>query len=128
MIQMTKELVIKILSGDVLGTKEQTDEAICMAIEALQAHPTLDDVSNAYENGYKQGKFEAQQWIPCSEVLPSENGDYLVTYRWIGTYSCEAYLEIGIDEWRKGEWVEKQTAYEVLAWMPLPSQYTEEEQ
>lgn len=61
-----------------------------------------------------------QQWIPCSEVLPSENGDYLVTYRWIGTYSCEAYLEIGIDEWRKGEWVEKPTAWEVLAWMPLP--------
>lgn len=67
----------------------------------------------------------AQQWIPCSEVLPSENGYYLVTYRWIGTYSCEAYLEIGIDEWRKGEWVEKPTAWEVLAWMPLPEPYTE---
>lgn len=35
-------------------------KAINMAIEALQAQATLDDVSNAYENGYKQGKFEAQ--------------------------------------------------------------------
>lgn len=61
-------------------------------------------------------------WIPVSEP-PSEDGDYLVTYRWIGTYSCEAYREIGIDEWRKGEWVEKPTTYEVLAWIPLPEPY-----
>lgn len=42
-----------------------------------QAQATLDDVSNAYENGYRQGKFEATQktgkwwrraWsIECSE-------------------------------------------------------------
>ena len=38
----------------------------------------------------------AQQWIPVSERLPSEDGDwYFVTWRWIGTYSCEAYLHHG---------------------------------
>ena len=32
---MTKELAIKILSGDTLGTNEQTHEAVCMAVKAL---------------------------------------------------------------------------------------------
>ena len=33
---MTTELAIKIISGDVLGTTEQTNEAIAMAIKALE--------------------------------------------------------------------------------------------
>ena len=32
---MTNELAIKILTGDVLGTSEQTDEAVKMAVKAL---------------------------------------------------------------------------------------------
>lgn len=63
------------------------------AIEALKAQATLDDVSNAYENGYQQGKFEATQktgkWIwkgeewdsrfmcsvcYCKENVPTCNG------------------------------------------------------
>ena len=57
--------------------EEPKYHALSMAIEALKAQATLDDVSTAYENGYKQGKFEAQQktgkwwrraWsIECSE-------------------------------------------------------------
>lgn len=34
---MTKELAIKILTGDVLGTTEQTHEAVAMAVKALSA-------------------------------------------------------------------------------------------
>ena len=37
---MNKQLAIKILSGDVLGTEEQTSEAICMAIDALEEQRT----------------------------------------------------------------------------------------
>ena len=36
---MTKELAIRILRGDVLGTDEQTHEAVFMAIRALKAEP-----------------------------------------------------------------------------------------
>ena len=36
---MTKELAIRILRGDVLGTNEQTHEAVFMAIRALKAEP-----------------------------------------------------------------------------------------
>lgn len=66
MIQMTKEEAIKVLEAEKkflfhgsLSDKHY-EPAFDMAIEALQAQATLDDVSNAYENGYKQGKFEAQ--------------------------------------------------------------------
>ena len=34
---MTKELAIKILSGETLGTNEQTEEAVKMAVEVLSA-------------------------------------------------------------------------------------------
>ena len=37
MARMTKELAIKILSGETLGTNEQTEEAVKMAVEALSA-------------------------------------------------------------------------------------------
>lgn len=36
---MTKELAIRILRGEVLGTNEQTHEAVFMAIRALKAEP-----------------------------------------------------------------------------------------
>lgn len=36
---MNKELAISILRGDVLGTDEQTHEAVFMAIKALKAKP-----------------------------------------------------------------------------------------
>ena len=39
---MTKELAIRILTGDVLGTTEQTQEAVTMAVRAL----SLPDVTN----------------------------------------------------------------------------------
>lgn len=36
---MNKEMAISILRGDVLGTNEQTHEAVYMAIKALKAEP-----------------------------------------------------------------------------------------
>ncbi|MBQ2175620.1 MAG: hypothetical protein II453_11385 [Alphaproteobacteria bacterium] len=36
---MTNNLAIRILSGEVLGTNEQTHEAVYMAIKALKAEP-----------------------------------------------------------------------------------------
>ena len=92
-------------------------EPFDMAIEALQAQATLDDVSNAYENGYKQGKFEALQWIPCSERLPE--GDVLccdihknlmIGYVFVSESSNTGYNAES----------EQEYMYDVIAWMPLP--------
>jgi len=39
---MTKELAIRIITGDVLGTSEQTHEAIKMAVKALSMSEVPD--------------------------------------------------------------------------------------
>ena len=66
---------------------------------------------------------EPQRWIPCSERLPEEDGQYLVTvrYKHVDGYE-DVYAEYG--EWCNGNWdmfcfghcgeVES-----ILAWMPL---------
>lgn len=41
---MTNELAIRILTGDVLGTSEQSHEAVAMAVKALSALPSADVV------------------------------------------------------------------------------------
>lgn len=41
---MTNDLAIRILTGDVLGTTEQTHEAVAMAVKALSALPSADAV------------------------------------------------------------------------------------
>lgn len=103
-------------------------EPFDVAIEALKAQATLDDVSNAYENGYKQGKFEAQQWIPVSDRLPDKDfTDFLVQIGH-GKYALyETAYRV------RGRWVFYSDRIDgegqsVIAWMECPSPYTEEEQ
>ena len=40
---MTKELAIRIITGDVLGTSEQTQEAVTMAVKALSMSEVPDN-------------------------------------------------------------------------------------
>jgi len=56
----------------------------------------------------------AQQWIPCSERLPDQNGKYLVVGR---------QKAINILKFDGGRWYGK---WGVVAWMPLPEPYREE--
>jgi len=64
------------------------------------------------------------RWIPCSERLPEEYGNYLIT-----TYDGD--VDIGsIDPSRKGVWsaCDADGFYwlrNVIAWMPLPERYQE---
>lgn len=67
-------------------------------------------------------------WIPCSERLPEENGQYLITvkYKHVNDSYEDVYAEHG--EWFDGKWdmfcfghcgeVE-----DIIAWMPLPEPY-----
>lgn len=50
----------------------------------------------------------ANQWIPCSERLPEEDGRYLCTYSDFGV--C---VDFGL--YTDGQWI-----IEPVAWMPLP--------
>lgn len=73
---------------------------------------------------------ERPQWIPCSERLPEEDGRYIVTEKRFaiddrkhnGRYQTvveEVTFSNGI--WNRANFIE------VLAWMPLPTPYREEE-
>lgn len=72
-----------------------------------------------------------QRWIPCSERLPEENGQYLITVKYVHVDDYEdIYSEHG--EWADGKWdmfifghcgkVEN-----ITAWMPLPEPYKGED-
>lgn len=80
-------------------------KALDMAIETLQAE---------------------DKWIPCSERLPSEDGNaYIVTHYCPLINSRRtriAYCYANKD----GVWSDTPKGYEVVAWMPLPMPYREE--
>ena len=69
-----------------------------------------------------------QEWIPCSEKLPSENGDYLVTLE-NGVVKILGYSTTQRTTYPKGfyhikdgfSW--RQIQNPVVAWMPLPEPY-----
>ena len=68
------------------------------------------------------------KWIPCTERLPEEDGQYLITvkYKHVNDSYEDVYAEHG--EWYDGRWdmfcfghcgeVE-----DIIAWMPLPEPY-----
>lgn len=64
------------------------------------------------------------EWIPCSERLPSESGDYLCT---IPLDADETYTEVLT--FHKGRFYEDDDEWgatfhdDVLAWRPLPTPY-----
>ena len=68
---------------------------------------------------------EVPKWIPCSERLPSENGDYLVTLE-NGVVKILGYSTTQRTTYPKGFYyiidgfVWRQVSAPVVAWMPLP--------
>lgn len=74
---------------------------------------------------------EETKWIPCSERLPEEDGQYLITVKYVHVDGYDdIYAEHG--DWTDGKWdmfcfghcgkVEN-----ITAWMPLPEPYKEVE-
>ena len=102
---MTREEAIEILNNVSFFAPSEinVDKAIDMAIEALSADA---------------------EWIPCSEKLPSDSGDYLCT---IPLDADETYTEVLM--FHKGRFYEDDAEWgatyhdDVLAWMPLPKPY-----
>lgn len=70
----------------------------------------------------KQGQMYGSQWIPCSERLPVEQTDVLVTVKYngfIGMYGTQ--IKTGfLDEYG---WNGDCFGGTVVAWMPLPEPY-----
>lgn len=78
---------------------------------------------------------EVRRWVPVTERLPEQYGNYLVSYRTddfesdIGTFDPDR-INSDTGEWSACDadgfyWVASK-GLEVIAWMPLPQPYTEE--
>ena len=89
--------------------------------------------------GYKHEK-TAQKWIPCSEKLPEEYGEYRITWttsasksRFIGDSEYEITGEWDSENYRfKGEWlltdyIKAYPSVKVLAWRELEEPWRGEE-
>lgn len=129
---MTNELAIKILTGDVLGTSEQTHEAVVMAVKALSLpsaqpeEPSYDAVKEycrkrclSIVNSALTGKYlpSAQRWIPCEERLPEPGVNVLVDVLDIPADDRFPLVDkIGDD----GDWCNCYGEWLAVAWVPIP--------
>lgn len=106
---------------------EPVEEAVEMAVEALKRDDSdnkLHEVVLTREETVKALTYlkwlDAQNWILCSEQLPSEKGEYLVTYHPCYWDRVEPEVKVGIDTFRgKTSWAKKKYQ-KVIAWKPLP--------
>lgn len=99
------------------------------AFEAVQDHFNADGFKGYGDGQRMMDRIKAlpsadAEWIPCSERLPSESGDYLCT---IPLDAEETYTEVLM--FHKGRFYEEDAEWgatyhdDVLAWMPLPKPY-----
>ena len=91
--------------------------------DALKPHDQLEPMGNGkyeyvevvYKNDIDDAPtIEAEpKWIPCSERLPEETGEYLTT---------TMYGDVFCDYWQSCNFNRTEM---VIAWMPLPEPYKE---
>jgi len=113
------------------------------AIDAINSYFGFDgEYGSAVQeiiNGLPPAQPE-QKWIPCSERLPEEYGEYQITWttsaygkRFIGDSEYEITTEWDYENDRfKGEWllpdyIKDHSDIKVIAWMPLPEPYIPEQ-
>lgn len=122
---------------------EEDVEAFRMAIEALKAQDIAEELtqdladrlndayangynaakreialSGEYERAYQRGKADATKWIPVSERLPSDGGNYLITVADLRLGHNGEHTVTMADFYAKAQkW---NCLVDVYAWMPLP--------
>ena len=111
----------------IMAKSESGEMAITMAIEALKREPVNKLTQQAYEDGKKDGYFQARAdqilktgWIPVSKMLPDIHNytkKYLVTNKY-----HDVYIAFFTETYGKSWW----SFNNVVAWMPLPDAYLPE--
>ena len=124
--------------------------------DPIERQDAIDALCNDYCGGHQDCKYypncenlksieqlpsaqPEQRWIPCSERLPEEYGEFLVTMtekakaKDLGFDIDETYIRkmrYNSNGWQLPRhipsWINEAVKDEVLAWMPLPEPYQEE--
>ena len=135
---------------ELFGNSEQLNDTISRqaAIDALGERPVVwsdnDDYTLGARNQYDMDRLaletvpSAQQWIPCSERLPEEYGEYRITWttsaskkQFVGDSEYEITSEWDDEHYRfKGEWllddyIKNYPDVKVIAWKPIEEPYKE---
>ena len=82
-------------------------------------------LSGEYERAYMRGKKDAVRWIPCSERLPDEKKEVLISADG-DLYIAEYEMYHSKEYW--SEVIEYRNVTDVDAWMPLPEPYRGEQE
>ena len=123
--------------------QEQCDKVCRILDDVLANRPTERDslivaVWKAFD------ALEKQRWVPCSERLPEEETDVLVTRKFLGCKDGShgwnnhipptTYVEVA--QYFNGEWtalsdeckIARNRHTDPIAWMPLPEPYKGEQE
>lgn len=121
-------------------------QAAMDALAKFVPYAICDESTESYTNGLTDAynlicqlpSAQPEQWIPCSERLPEEYGEFLVTMtekakaKDLGFDIDETYIRkmrYNSNGWQLPRhipsWINEAVKDEVLAWMPLPEPYEE---
>ena len=143
---MNKEEAIRTVETDYFLMEDY--EKVKEIIKALEENPCEDAISREAMLNYQQylhGRMSNEEnhklwefikdlpsvtltpkWIPVSERLPEQAGEYLVTYHPCYWGQVREDIKVGLDSFRgKTTWA-KNKYQKVIAWKPLPIPYKAE--